>query len=181
MVDVDGMIGWLMQLMENTHTAMRNGRCREDSCTELVFVDCLRATESEQNPSRQYLFKSFSIEFSVPTQRILQGILMLCKSRRIQNDQVIDSLHLFQILEGIFNKSNMTGITRKIHLYVGIHQFYGLGTAVNGMHHLCTTTHGIHAESTRIAEHVEYASVPRIALHQATIVALINQMAGGQR
>ena len=41
MVDVDGVVGRLVQLMEDAHLATGRGCCCEDCRAELVFVDCL--------------------------------------------------------------------------------------------------------------------------------------------
>ena len=60
-VDVDGVVGWLVQLMKYAHVAPRLGCCGEHGCAELVFVDCLRATEGEQDATWLYLFKSLFV------------------------------------------------------------------------------------------------------------------------
>ena len=55
MIDVDGMICRLMQLMQDTHTAATYGSSSEDSKPELLLIHCLRAAEGEQYSARLYL------------------------------------------------------------------------------------------------------------------------------
>ena len=114
MVDVDGMVGWLVQLMEDAHIATCLGCCCEDRRTELVFVHCLRTTESEQNAAWLYFLKGFSIQSCITLQCIAQGILVLGKGWRVENDEVVRCLHLLHELEGIFCVCLMTLVVREV-------------------------------------------------------------------
>ena len=42
MEDIDGVIGRLMELMEDAHIAMGKGGCREDRIAEIILGDHLR-------------------------------------------------------------------------------------------------------------------------------------------
>ena len=65
MIDVDGMIGWLMQLVQDAHLATGNGSCGKYGHSELVLVDGLRTTESEEDATRLYLLKGLLIDSSI--------------------------------------------------------------------------------------------------------------------
>lgn len=49
MIDVDGMVGGLMQLMEDAHTASCLGSGREDGITEMLLRDHLATAEREED------------------------------------------------------------------------------------------------------------------------------------
>ena len=65
MVDVDGMVGWLVQLMEDADFSLCHCCGSEDCHSELVLVDGLRAAEGEEDTAGLYLFESFGVEFRV--------------------------------------------------------------------------------------------------------------------
>ena len=89
MIDVDGMVGWLVQLVQNANLAASQCSSREDCHAELVFIDGLRAAEREEDAARLYHLESLGVELRVAAQGILQGILVLGKSRRVEDDEVI--------------------------------------------------------------------------------------------
>ena len=75
MVDVDGMVGRLRELMQNAHLAPRHG-CRAEHCqTELLFRHRLRAGKREENASRTNLLKCLHIEFAIAYEGIFQRAL----------------------------------------------------------------------------------------------------------
>ena len=47
MVDVDGVVGGLVELVEYSYKTVALGGCRKDCKAELLFADGLRATECE--------------------------------------------------------------------------------------------------------------------------------------
>ena len=51
MIDVDGMVGGLVQLMEDAHVAAALGSSREHRHAELVLGDRLRTGEGEEDAS----------------------------------------------------------------------------------------------------------------------------------
>lgn len=62
MVDIDGMVGRLMQLMKDTHaaSALRGGS--EHGGTEVVLAYHLRTTEREQDAARLDLLKALAFK-----------------------------------------------------------------------------------------------------------------------
>ena len=61
MIDVDGMVGGLMKLMEYAHTSSTlSGSC-EDSHAELVLRHRLRTREGEKNATMTYLLKRLKV------------------------------------------------------------------------------------------------------------------------
>ena len=71
MIDVNGMIGRLMQLMQDAHLALGKGCCRKYSIAEMVFCYHLRTGEREQNTTLLYLLESLLIQTGIA----LQGIV----------------------------------------------------------------------------------------------------------
>ena len=177
MVDVNGMVGWLVQLVQDAHFALGHCRCREDCCTELVLADSLRTAEGEEDAAGLYLFKGSGIKLRVTAKGVLQGILVLGKGRGVKDDEVILFLHLLHELESIFGKRFVPIVSGEIDLNVGINEFDGLGTAIHRVDQLCPTPHGIDAETTGVAEHVEHLAAFGIAFHKGAVVALIYEEA----
>ena len=62
MIDVDGMVGRLMQLMEDAHTTSGLGSCREDSITEMLLRDHLATTEREEDAATLDALEPFEIQ-----------------------------------------------------------------------------------------------------------------------
>ena len=65
MINIDRVIGRLMQLMQNTHTASALRRGSEYGKTELVFRHGLRTRESEEHTAQGYLLEGSGIETRV--------------------------------------------------------------------------------------------------------------------
>lgn len=89
MVYVDGMVGRLMQLMEDAHLTMGLGGSGEDGVAEMFLRHHLRAGEGEENAAGGNLFKGLRVESGVALQRIVQGSAMLGKGGRVENDKVV--------------------------------------------------------------------------------------------
>ena len=98
---------------------------------------------------------------------------MFGKSRRVENNQIILVSHRIQILESVFGIRLVAGIARKVQFHVGAGQVYRLGRTVHGMHQRGSATHGVHAESSGITEHIQHGTPVGIMLQQRTIVTLV--------
>ena len=94
MVDVDGVVGWLMKLVQDANLPLSHCSCREDGHSELVFVDGLRTTEGKEYAAWLYHFEGFGVELCIASESILEGILVLGKSGRVENDEVVRALTL---------------------------------------------------------------------------------------
>ena len=82
-VDVDGVVLRLVQLVQDTHFAPHLCRRAENSQTEHLFVHRLRAGESEQYTSRAYLFNRLRIESLIATQGIFDSVAVFGKGGRV--------------------------------------------------------------------------------------------------
>ena len=65
MVDVDGMVSRLMQLMKYPDLSASLCSSRENSIAELLFRYDLRTAECEKNSAAFYLLKAFHIQASI--------------------------------------------------------------------------------------------------------------------
>ncbi len=89
MIDVDGVIGRLMQLMQDTHLTLCKGSCREYRIAEMVFRNHLRTREREEDAPLFNLLESLLIQARVALQRIMQSATMLGKGWRVEDDEII--------------------------------------------------------------------------------------------
>ena len=89
MIDIDGMIGRLMQLMQDAHLTTCQGRSRKDSIAEMVFRNHLRARERKEDATLFNLLERLLVQSGVALQGIMQRTTMLGKGRRVENDEVI--------------------------------------------------------------------------------------------
>lgn len=113
MVDIDGMIGGLVQLMQNPHFSMSLSSSRKDSRAEVLLRYHLRATEGEQDASVLDLLQSFDVQADISLQRIVQSRAVLGESGWIKNDEIIAVVVTVEIIESIVADGLMALITRK--------------------------------------------------------------------
>ena len=158
MVDVDRMVARLRELVQDAHAASALGRCREDGVAEVHLVDHLRAGEGEEDAARLDFLEGLGVELGVAAQGIAQGILVLGKGRRVEDNEVVLVAHTVEVLESIFGIGLVTGIAGEVELDVLVSEVDGFGRAVDRMHQTGTTAHGVEREAAGIAEHVEHAA-----------------------
>ena len=89
MVDVDGMVGWLVKLMQDANLALCYCRSSKDGRAELVFVDGLRTAERKEDAARLYLLEGLGIELRIAAKGVVKGILVFGKGRRVEDDKVV--------------------------------------------------------------------------------------------
>lgn len=89
MIDVDGVVGRLVQLMQDAHLALGQGSSREDGVAEMVLGNHLRTGERKEDATTLYLLKGLLVESRIPLQGIVQGTPVLGKGRRIKDDEVV--------------------------------------------------------------------------------------------
>ncbi len=82
---------------------------------------------------------------------------------------------MVKIVEGILGKSLVTRVAWVIELNVTLGEANRLARAVNRVHQLSSSTHGIERESASVTEHVEHTTACRVTLKQSTVLALINK------
>ena len=157
MEDIDGMVGWLMELMEDAHIATGKSGGGKDGIAEIVLGHHLRTGEGEENAARTNLLEGLEIKTGITLQCIVKGTTVLGKCRGVEDDEVVVATGTVEILEGILAEGFMTTVVVEVETDIASGQFDGLGTAVNGMDQTGAATHGIEGETAGIAEHVEDA------------------------
>ena len=65
MEDVDGMIGGLVELMQEAHVAVGKGGCSENGIAEIILCHYLRTGEGEEYASGTDFLESLHIQASV--------------------------------------------------------------------------------------------------------------------
>lgn len=143
MIDVDRMVGWLMQLVQDAHLAPRLSGSRKDGVSEIILGDHLGTTECEEYSTGLNHLQSLLVQPRIALQRIVQGPSVLGKGGRVEDDQVILVAGMLQILEGVFAERLMALVAWKIEGHVAIRQFYRLLTAVYRVYQTGTSPHGI--------------------------------------
>ena len=106
-VDIDGVVCWLVELVEYAYVAFALGGCSEYGEAKLVLVDCLGATEGEQYSARLDFLHGLGVEACVTLQGIVQRVAVFGKSGRVEHNKVIAVVHFAQILESIGGKRLM--------------------------------------------------------------------------
>ena len=86
MVDIDGVVGGLGELVQDAHLAAALGGGGEHRHAELLLGHRLRAREGEQHSPTLYLAESLGVEASVAHEGVLQRALMLGERRRVENN-----------------------------------------------------------------------------------------------
>ena len=147
MVDAYRVVGGLRQLVQDAHAAAGHGSGSEYGSAEILFADGLRTGECEKYASRFDFLESFDVEFPIALQGVAQGIAVLGKCRRVQNDKVVLVAHAVKVFEGIFCIGGMAGVTREVQFDVLVGQVDGFGGAVHGMHQFGVSTHSIYGEA----------------------------------
>ena len=109
MVDVDRMVARLGELVKDAHAASALCSGGKHGVTEVLLVHHLRTGEGKEDAARTYLFEGLGIEFGVTAKGIAQGIAVLGKGRRVEDNQVVLVAHAVEELEGIFRKGLVTG------------------------------------------------------------------------
>lgn len=110
MVDVDGVVGGLVQLVEDAHLASRLGCRREHRLAEMLLADHLRATEGEEDATLADTLKSLDVEARVALEGVAQRATVLGEGGRVEDDQVVLVVVAVEILEGVLAESLMAMI-----------------------------------------------------------------------
>ena len=125
MVNIDGMIRRLMQLVKNSDKASALCGSRKHSQPELFLIHGLRTTEGKQDAARFDFLKRFCIESGITFECISQDIFMFGKRRGIKYDKIIIAVHILQILECIFGIRFMMFDIGEIKCHIRICNFDG--------------------------------------------------------
>ena len=177
MIDVDGMVCRLMNLVQDANLTVGLDSSSKDSSTEVLLRHNLRAAERKENTTRLDALQALDIKACVTLKSITQGSTMLGESWRIENDEVVHLVVGIQILESILAESGMTLVAWEVESYILIGKFDSLGAAVYRMDKLCAATHCVNGEATGVAEHIENRTSSRIGLKQTAVLTLIDEEA----
>ena len=118
-IDADGVVGWLGELVQDAYAATRHGCCGEYGRTEIVLRHHLRAGKGEEYASGSYLLECLGIELAVAHKGVAQGILVLCEGRRVEDDEVVLVAHAVEVLEGILGKCFVARVAGEVELHIG--------------------------------------------------------------
>ena len=156
MVDIDGVVSRLMELVKDAHLAARLRRGRKDSTSELILAYRLRATECEQQSTLLDKTEPLGVQADISLESVVERGAMLGKGWRVKHHDVVLVRPSFQEAKRILAKSLMAHIAWEVESHIAVRNLDGLGTAVNRVDTLGTTSHGIDREAARVAEHVEH-------------------------
>ena len=166
MVDAYRVVGGLRQLVQDAHAAARHGSGGEYGSAEILFADGLRTGECEKYASRFDFLESFDVEFPIALQSVAQGIAVLGKCWRVQNDKVVLVAHAVKVFKGILCIGCMTVVAGKVQFDILVGQVDGFGRAVYGMYQCGIAAHGVNRKTAGIAEHVQHTAAVGIAFQQ---------------
>ena len=71
MVDIDRMVGWLMELVKDTHLTSRLRSGSKDGIAEIILCHHLRTTECEEYSARLDALESLDIKACIALQSIV--------------------------------------------------------------------------------------------------------------
>ena len=91
-VDIDGVIFRLVELMQDAHETPCLGCCGEDGQSELVFVDSLGAAEGKEYAAWRYLLHGLGIEARVALEGIVEGVAVLGEGWGVEDDEIVRGL-----------------------------------------------------------------------------------------
>lgn len=105
----------------------------------------------------------------------MQGCTVLGKCGRVEYNEIVFTVGSVKELECVFAEGFMPVVSWKVERYVGVGQFYGFSTAVDGVYEVGSSPHCIYRETAGITEHVEHGAPLGITLEQAAVVALVDE------
>ena len=100
MINVHGMVGRLVQTIQDPDTAASLCGGREHCQRKRLFVNHLRAAEGKHQATGSHLGDGGGVQSLVGPQGIVQRSSMLGESRRIHNDEIV--LVLRDIVEELY-------------------------------------------------------------------------------
>ena len=112
MVDVYRMIGWLVELVQNTNLSSGQRSSGKDRVTKVFFSNDLRAAECKKNAAAWHFLHRFLIQARIAFQRIMKCGPVLGKGRRIKDNQVVSvgSVNMVKEFESVLAKSEQNNL-----------------------------------------------------------------------
>lgn len=178
-VDVDGMVGWLVQTIEDTDAAAGLGGGGEHGEGKGLLVNDLRAAEREDQASGSDLGDRGGVQTLIGTEGVVQGASMLGECRRIHDHQIVLVLwDVAQELDGIGAIACVSGWLETVQEHIPFHHIDGLAGTVHGINVNCTGAEGIDGEASGVAEEVQDVAASGIFPDKGPVLPLVEEEAG---
>lgn len=178
-VDVDGMVGWLVQTVKNADTAAGLGGGREHGEGKGLLVNDLRAAEREDQASGSDLGDRGGVQTLIGTEGVVQGTSMLGECRRIHDHQIVLVLwDVAQELDGIGAIACVSGWLETVQEHIPFYHIDGLAGAVHGINVNCAGAEGIDGEASGVAEEVQDVAASGIFPDKGPVLPLVEEEAG---
>lgn len=88
MIDADGVVGRLVELMEDAHVATATGSGGEDGEAELLLIDGLRTAEGEEDAAGADTLEGDGVEARIALDGAAHGVAVFGESGRVKDDEV---------------------------------------------------------------------------------------------
>lgn len=178
-VDVDGMVGWLVQTIEDTDAAAGLGGGGEHGEGKALLVNDLRAAEREDQASGSDLGDRGGVQALIGTEGVVQGTSMLGECRRIHDHQIVLVLwDVAQELDGIGAIACVSGWLETVQGHIPFHHIDGFAGAVHGINVNCAGAEGIDGEASGVAEEVQDVAASGIFPDKGPVLPLVEEEAG---
>ena len=171
------VVDWLRKLMQDAHIATSVDRCRKNCLAEILFADSLRAREGEQYSAAFNLLESPLVDSLVTLQCVVERTLVLGKSRRVENYQVILVGCLGEKVESIECKTLMVSAIGEIKCDIAVGLGYGRFRHIDSVHRTSASAKRINTEASRVAENVANSASRRVVGKQLAVFALVDEKA----
>lgn len=178
-VDVDGVIGWLVQTVENADTAAGLGGGGEHGEGKGLLVNDLRTAEREDQASGSDFGDRGGVQTLVGTEGVVQGTSVLGECRRIHDHQIVLVLwDVAQELDGIGAIACVSGWLETVQGHIPFHHIDGLAGAVHGINVHGAGAEGIDGEASGVAEEVQDVAASGIFPDKGPVLPLVEEEAG---
>ena len=179
MIDVYGVVGGLVQTIEDTDAAAGLGGGGEHGEGKALLVNDLRAAEREDQASGSDLGDRGGVQTLIGTEGVVQGTSMLGECRRIHDHQIVLVLwDVAQELDGIGAIACVSGWLETVQEHIPFYHIDGLAGAVHGINVNCAGAEGIDGEASGVAEEVQDVAASGIFPDKGPVLPLVEEEAG---
>ena len=178
MVDVHGVVGGLVEAVEDADGAAGLGGGGEDREGEGLLVHDLRAAEGEDEAAGRDLRDRGRVQALVRPEGVLQRPAVLGESRRIHDHEVVLPFrNVAEELDGIGAVGGMLVGREAVQGHVPVHHVHRLLGTVHGIHMDRSPVQGIDGKAAGVAEEVQ--DVPSLGepAHGRAVLALVQEEA----
>ena len=143
-VYVDWMVGRLCQLVKNPYAASDLSCGRENGEAKLLFGNCLRAGEGEQNASFGHFFHCSGVEFLVAAEGVADCASVFRECGGVKYDEIVGSIrHFGKVSEGVDRKCFVWGVRAEVEFNIAVCQCDSFCRTVDRMDEGRTTAQGV--------------------------------------